>query len=290
MTEIPSNSSLFDLNAIIASRNRFAKVRSALHEHVAECLYERLQEINRPFSRILMVGYRPHTLLTLLEQQTEQDQSIVVDLVEPSPILCELAQKNHPTLIHKLHQVNPENFIPNEEAYDLILSNLYLHWINQIQGFLRSMLKGLEADGLLLCSMIGGYSLMELRQALITAETELKGGASPRLSPMIDIKDMGNLMLAAGFRLPMVDRDPFYIEYNTIHAGLRILQRMGESNKLNLRVKTFTPKQLFDRAGELMNTNQLYFDVLYLTGWKAHPEQQRPLSPGSAKHALKDQL
>jgi len=64
--------------------------------------------------------------------------------------------------------------------------------------------------------MAGGASLIELRGALARAEDEILGGASPRVSPFVDVRDLGGLLQRAGFALPVTDADAFTLRYDSM--------------------------------------------------------------------------
>ena len=75
--------------------------------------------------------------------------------------------------------------IPLEpESIDLAVSLLSLHEANDIPGALIQIRRALRPDGLFLGAMAGGGTLAELRESLLAAETELYGGASPRVAPV----------------------------------------------------------------------------------------------------------
>jgi NADH dehydrogenase [ubiquinone] 1 alpha subcomplex assembly factor 5 len=64
------------------------------------------------------------------------------------------------------------------------MSNLALHWINDLPGTLIQIRQVLKEDGVFIGALLGGDSLFELRTALQLAELEREGGISPRVSPM----------------------------------------------------------------------------------------------------------
>ena len=80
------------------------------------------------------------------------------------------------------------------------MSLLSLHEANDIPGTLIQIRRALRPDGLFLGAMAGGGTLAELRESLIAAETELFGGASPRVAPFTDVRDAGALAAACRFR------------------------------------------------------------------------------------------
>ena len=89
--------------------------------------------------------------------------------------------------------------------------------------------RALKPDGLFLAAALGGDTLHELRTSLFQAETEIEGGVSPRFSPLIDVRDLGNLMTRAGFALPVVDAETVTVSYGDPLKLLLDLRGMGET-------------------------------------------------------------
>ncbi len=192
-----------------------------------------------------------------------------------------------------------EEFLPfGDEAFDLILSNLSLHWVNDLPGALVQARRALRPDGLFLAALLGGETLRELRQALAEAEIAQEDGLSPRVSPMADVRDLGALLQRAGFALPVVDSDTVTVMYADPMAVMTDLRAMGETNAQAESRKGFT------RPGTLAAAAARYaelfgggdgkvpatFQIITLTGWAPDPSQQQPLKPGSAKTRLADAL
>src|SRR4030095_6212537 len=115
-------------------------------------------------------------------------------------------------------------------SFDLVISNLTLHWVNDLPGCLLQIRQILKPDGLFLAAILGGGTLAELRGALMEAELAEAGGASPRISPFADVRDAGGLLQRAGFGLPVVDSDMLTVRYADILALMRDLRGMGETN------------------------------------------------------------
>ncbi|RUT81362.1 methyltransferase domain-containing protein, partial [Mesorhizobium sp. USDA-HM6] len=95
--------------------------------------------------------------------------------------------------------VAPAETVPFEaESLDLIVSLLSLQAMNDIPGVLAQIRRALRPDGLFLGALAGAGTLAELRESLLAAETELHGGASPRVLPFTDVRDAGALLQRAG--------------------------------------------------------------------------------------------
>ncbi len=196
-------------------------------------------------------------------------------------------------------------FVADEESLpiasqcmDLIVSCLDLQWVNDLPGCLAQIRQALKPDGLFLAAIIGGDSLTELRKTMLVAESEISGGVSPRILPMIDIRDAGALLQRAGFALPVVDVDEITFQYPDPFALMKELRGLGWQNALTARRRNFTGRTTFERMAELYfrdfaNPNggiPATFQILYLTAWAPHESQQKPLKPGSGNMPLGDAL
>jgi SAM-dependent methyltransferase len=185
-----------------------------------------------------------------------------------------------------------------EASLDLIVSSLALHWLDDLVGALIQIRRALKPDGLFLGAVLGGATLTELRSALVDAELEIAGGAGPRVSPFLDAYDGAALMQRAGFALPVVDVDRVNALYDHPLKLAADLRAMGETNVLLDRLRAPLTRTLLARASELYFQRfgaadgrvVATFEIITLTGWSPHPDQQKPLAPGSARMRLADAL
>lgn len=250
-----------------------------LHTRVAADLADRLEVVPRPFPRVLALG----------------GGGLFSDEVRARP---ELSARIGSILETDLDFIDPEHLPFAPGSFDLIVSPLALHWINDLPGVLIQLRLALKPDGLLLASLFGGETLHELRLSLIEAESELTGGAGPRVSPFADLQDIAGLLQRAGFALPAADRDVVTVRYGEPMKLLADLRAMGETSALRERNPRGLSRRILARAFEIYrerysdedNRVRATFEILTATGWSPHESQPKPLKPGSAKlrlaHAL----
>lgn len=195
--------------------------------------------------------------------------------------------------------VGDEEALPFADArFDLAVSALSLHTVNDLPGALIQIRRILKPDGLFLGCLLGGASLKELRSALGAAETELYGGISPRVAPFADVRDMGGLLQRAGLALPVADSESLTVRYRDIFALMADLRAMGATNALVARVRKPSSRKLFLRAAEIYAERfsdpdgrvRATFELIFVSGWAPHESQQKPLRPGSATMRLEDAL
>jgi SAM-dependent methyltransferase len=183
-------------------------------------------------------------------------------------------------------------------GHDLVLHVMGLHWAEDPVGQLVQCRRALKPDGLLMVAMLGGETLHELRAALAQAESEVMGGLSPRIAPMGEIRDLGGLLGRAGLSLPVADRLPQRVTYQTLFHLIRDLREMGETNAMAVRHKAIPPRALFARTAQIYAESfpaedgriAATFELVFLTGWCPHDSQQKPLRPGSAAARLAEAL
>ncbi|MBB4955728.1 SAM-dependent methyltransferase [Agrobacterium vitis] len=185
-----------------------------------------------------------------------------------------------------------------EQCANLLLSPLALHLANDMPGLLIQMRRALRPDGLLLAALPGAGTLAELRDVLLTTEVELSGGASPRIIPFADVRDMGGLLQRAGFALPVVDVEDYTVRYDSIFPLMRDLKAMGMANPLVDRSRRPLSRAFFMRAAELYAERhsdrdgriRATFSIIYVSGWAPHESQPKPLKRGSARVSLAETL
>jgi SAM-dependent methyltransferase len=184
------------------------------------------------------------------------------------------------------------------ERFDLAVSLLALHAVNDLPGALIQIRRALKPDGLFLGCLLGGDTLTELRQAFAQGESEVEGGASPRIAPFADLRDLGNLLGRAGFALPVTDIDTVTVRYPDPFALMRDLRAMGLANPLHDRRRAPLRRETLMRAAGAYAERfadgdgrvRATFDLVWLSGWAPHESQQKPLRPGSARARLADAL
>jgi NADH dehydrogenase [ubiquinone] 1 alpha subcomplex assembly factor 5 len=279
---------VFDQRAVRLHRRRAARHARGradfLFVESAERLADRLADINRVFPQALDLGCRDG----LLARQLRGRGGIV------SLIGCD-AEASFARAAPRPHLVAAADALPfAPQCFDLVLSNLLLHWTNDLPGALLQLRLALKPDGLFLAAMLAGDTLHELRAALIEAESEIENGAGPRVSPFADPRDLAALLQRAGFALPVVDSDRITATYTDALALMRDLRDMGESNALIARRRSFTRRATLLRAAELYQERHAgadgrihaTFEIATLTAWAPHQEQPKALRPGSARTRL----
>jgi SAM-dependent methyltransferase len=255
---------LTDRTALLRNRGRTKRDAMFLHDLAKDDIQDRISLVKKDFTKPLIVTGCPEIWADTVPNARVIDDPDVLD-------------------------VTPD-------SHDLVIHAMCLHWANDPVGQLIQSKRALRPDGLFLGILFAGQTLSELRACLADAEINLRGGLSPRIAPMADLRDLGGLMQRAGFALPVADLLETPVQYSSLSKLLSDLRGMGEGNALAGRDRRFSPKRLFQEAektyskmchgGPLTAT----FELAILTGWAPSENQPKALRPGSATNRLADAL
>jgi SAM-dependent methyltransferase len=277
---------IFDRALLRARRARAAALGPAtfLLERAADDLAERLSVVLRTFDLAIDLGTPGDAVRRRLAARV----GTMIAVNETREI------KDTPLAVAADEEALPFR----DGSLDLVVSALALQFVNDLPGTLIQIRRTLKPDGLFLAATIGGESLSELRQAFAQAEAEVEGGASPRVAPFADLRDLGALLQRTGFALPVTDIDRVLVRYPSPLALMHDLRRMGATSALIERRRAPLRRATLQRMFEIY-ANQFAdadgrvratFEIVSLSGWAPHESQQRPLAPGSARSRLADAL
>jgi len=288
---MPQSPLIFD-RVLIRRRWRRASALGAatfLLERAADDLTDRLSAVLRRFELAADLGTPTDAARKALARLGSIDTIVAV---------CSADDLQPPTANEKFVVADEEVLPFRDASLDLVVSLLALQFINDLPGTLIQIRRALKPDGLFIAALIGGETLTELRQAFAAAESEIEGGASPRVAPFADVRELGALLQRAGFALPVTDVDRVCVRYESVFALMHDLRRMAATNALIerrraplrratlLRMAEIYAARFADPDGRLRAT----FEIVWLSGWAPHPSQQQPLRPGSAQARLADAL
>ena len=247
----------------------------------------RISAINRRFDRVLDLG--AHDGLTGRAMMADQLVASRIGQI----IASDLSRAFAPDV------VADEEALPFADAsFDLVVSALSLHWVNDLPGALIQIRRVLKPDGLFIGTVLGGRTLTELRQCLLAAEEEIRGGASNRISPFLDVIDGAGLLQRTGFAMPVADNDARTVRYAHPLRLLSDLRGMGETaafanrggpaltRAILMRAMEIYAQRFADADGRIRAT----FEFVTLSGWAPSPDQPKAKRPGSATVRLADAL
>jgi len=173
----------------------------------------------------------------------------------------------------KLFERNPPKAVCGDFArlpfasasIDLVWSNMALHWLADPIAALREFHRVLAVDGLLMFSTLGPDTLAELRAA-----------AGPgRVHPFVDMHDLGDMLVAAGFAEPVMDAERITLVYADGAALLADLRASGQTSARADRARGLAGRRfraaLDAGLAAQMREGKLpvSFEVVYGHAWRA---------------------
>ncbi|TNE38652.1 MAG: methyltransferase domain-containing protein [Sphingomonadales bacterium] len=251
-----------------------------LYRHMLEGLLERLEDVQRPFKQVLLIGCPDRSGRTALEA------------LGKSVTCCDPGARN--ARANDGVQAE-EDALPFEEgSFDLVLACGTLDSVNDLPGALIQIRRLLRPDGLLLSACIGAGSLPRLKAALLEAEGDRP---MPHVHPQIDVRSAGDLLARTGYAMPVADIEPLTVRYSSALALMADLRGMGYANSMAAERRGILTRatvtrtcEAFSRAADPDGKTAETFSILYLSGWKPDPSQPKPARRGSAKMSLADAL
>ncbi|KAI1811013.1 S-adenosyl-L-methionine-dependent methyltransferase, partial [Poronia punctata] len=290
-----------------------SRVSDYLKDEVASRICDRLLDIKRQYPRVLDYGANS---CNLARAMTIQNPDTNPETPNSEPVAKRIGHllavdSSHEMLyrdadlefnkyINMTREVlaDEETLPYDANTFDLVLSNLSMHWINDLPGVLGQINNILKPDCAFIGAMLGGDTLFELRTSLQLAEQERRGGISPHVSPLADTRDVGGLLQRAGFKMLTVDVDDIIVDYPDSFALMQDLQAMGENNAVLGREMGAIQRDVLLAAdaiyhelhGNKDGTIPATFRLIYMIGWKESKDQAKPLPRGSGEVSLKDIL
>tara|TARA_B100000029_G_scaffold436776_1_gene451558 strand:- start:3158 stop:4024 length:867 start_codon:yes stop_codon:yes gene_type:complete len=110
-----------------------------------------------------------------------------------------------------------------DESIPLVISNMLLHWCD-VDDVLPEVCRILELDGIFLFSTLGPGTLHELRHFWEQVDD------SPHVHEFIDIRDLGDALIRAGFSEPVLDVDRCVRKHKDVAQLVAELRGTGGTN------------------------------------------------------------
>lgn len=273
---------IFDRSLVRFRRHHYVIDQNAgylkLLNEISQRIVERMKYVKRDFIHAVQIG--SDTGIITQSVQSSGGEIFIADS-SPKP----LGQLNH------VHVACDDEQLPfKENSFDLIISMMTAHWINDLPGFFKQCLWSLKPDGWFITAMIGEDSLTTTKNLMMHCDIEHHHKAFQRFLPTIRTKDAGKLLQRAGFALPIADVDRIQIQYDSIDSLLNDIRSSGQANACyDRRVTAPILKTQMEMLRNLQVSKELTLDleIVFLSGWKACPNtQQKPLNPGEFKTHL----
>jgi SAM-dependent methyltransferase len=268
---------LFDRQVRRARRNRIADDPPGfIAGEIAATILDRLASVTRRFADALVVGADPAIVAAL------RAQGVAVTIADAAPDRAGDGGT-----------VAEEDALPFAAAsFDLVVVAGCLDSVDDVPGTLIVARRLLRPDGLFLGAFVGGPSFARARGASLAAEAPR---AAQRWHPQIDVRAAGDLLVRAGFALPVADAETLTLAYRDFARVVDDLRESGLTNVLAARHALRRDwlarardayAESSDAAGRVVET----VTIVALTGWAPAPSQPQPARRGSATVALSEML
>jgi SAM-dependent methyltransferase len=249
-----------------------------LHARMAVELLERLDSVQRPFTRALDLGCMDGRVGKALEARGIAVVSADAGFRfarDAGGVQCD------------------EDRLPFADAsFDLVIACGGLDQVNDLPGALVLIRRALRSDGLFLGAFAGAGSLARLRAILLASEDR----AVARLHPQIDVRSAGDLLARAGFALPVADGERVTVRYGSLFRLLEDLRGTAANSLLAdaappiNRTALARAAELFAAAADADGKTAETIEIVHLLGWAPAPDQPKPATRGSATASLAEAL
>lgn len=247
-----------------------------LQQRVGKALLERLQGIRCQPQTILDLGCGTGYFAAFLKKLYPAAKIIGLD--KSSGMLTQAQIKEKKYRLTDIHWGCGcvENLPFNDHSFELVYSNLMLHWSNDFNKSLNEIRRVLKPGGLLLFSMVGPDTLQELRHCWRTIDNR------PHVHLFVDMHDLGDNLLQTPFIDPVMDVEYFTLLYSEALDLLKELKKLGVQNIAKDRQRGLTSKgtlkkllQAYEcfrnQTGKLPAT----WEIIYGHAWAAEKKLQR---------------
>lgn len=268
----------YDLSRLRRSFGRAAGgyvAAAALQRDVEARLLEQLDYLDgRKPLRILDLGSGPGRASAAMKKRWPGAEVIAFD--QALPMLREVPR--HTRFWRPVKRVCGEaTQLPFADgSFDLVFSSLCLQWVADLPRALSELRRVLREQGLLVFTTFGPETLIELRESYRQA-----GESRPPLSDFAAIQQVGDALMAAGFRNPVLDRELWTLTYPDVPALMRELRAIGANDARRDRPRGLRGKGLMQRVGAAYETLRRdgvlpsRWEVLTALAWSPGPGAPR---------------
>ncbi|TLY48555.1 MAG: malonyl-ACP O-methyltransferase BioC [Gammaproteobacteria bacterium] len=261
----------FDQTQIVQRFNKAAKTYdpvAVLQQQVGKSLLARLRGIRCQPQTILDLGCGTGYFESFLKELYPTAKIIGLD--KSNGMLAQAQLKETEYQLKDIHWVNgcAEDLPFNDHSFELVYSNLMLHWSNNFVKCLKEIHRILKPEGLLLFSMVGPDTLQELRYCWKTIDEQ------PHVHQFVDMHDLGDNLLQTSFAYPVMDIEYFTLLYSEALDLMKELKKLGVQNIAQNRQRGLTSKGALKkliRAYESFRTEEgklpATWEIIYGHAW-----------------------
>lgn len=246
-----------------------------LTEPLADELMERLDFMRINPACIVDLGARIGVTSQQLRKRYPEAEIIALDAVPE--LLAQIPSDTVTTTC----QVTDNSVLPvKNSSVDLIISNGFLHQVNDMGALLSECFRVLKPNGLLLFTLLGPDTLHELAHSF----TAIDNRPVTRVHPFMDMHHIGDMLVKIGFLDPVMDKYDTTVTYTTINQLVKDIKALGMSNAALDRPRgLLTPKrwQAVVSAYEQHRTDGVLpasLEIVHGHAWKPEAKAQAKIN------------
>lgn len=244
---------------------------AALQRHVVEHLAESLEVMTVAPRTVLDIGAGTGYCAQTLAKHYPRAQITLADF---APAMLRTARTKAPRWRSRRNYVCAEaEHLPfADESFDLVFSSLTFQWCNDLDRVFEQCARVLRPDGLFIFSSLGPDTLYELRESWAAVDD------APRVNRFIDMHDVGDALVRAGFSGPVIECDRVTVNYPDVYAVMRDLRGIGAVNTLAARRRGLSSRSNITRMAQAYESFRengklpATYEVVYAHAWRPQPD------------------
>ena len=251
-----------------------------------ERIIDSLDVINIKFKKILILGDQGSEIYKYIHKRFKEVQVTVYD------IKTKLSKSDLDII--KKSNIDIDFWVPQENEFDLIISNFYLNICEDLKKVMLKIMKSLLPNGFFLATLPSPENFSLLRSAMMKTDMQLYGGTYNRFNRTPELHTIIDLLKKNNFKIPLVDYETIDLKYKQFNKLLNDVRSMNLSYYQKDKKNTFEKKSYFSKLEGNFEKENDHFNLksnfYIISGWKDHSSQQKPIRPGQAKNKLADFL
>ena len=251
-----------------------------------ERIVDSLDVISIKFKRILILGDQGTKIYKYIQNRYKEAEVKVYDIkTQSSKLDLDIIKKS---------TIDLDLWAPQENDFDLIISNFYLNICDDFSKLLSKIMKSLLPNGFFLATLPSPENFSLLRSAMMKTDIQLYGGTYNRFNRAPELHTIIDLLKKNNFKIPLVDYETIDLTYKQFNKLLNDVRSMNLSYYQKDKKNTFEKKSYFSKLEGNFEKENDHFNLksnfYIISGWKDHSSQQKPIRPGQAKNKLADFL
>lgn len=253
---------------------------AVLQREVCDRLLERLDYMTLQPGRVLDVGSGTGYGLAHLRARYAEAECCAIDIAPamlsaararlPQPTWAQRALQRltpNPSRLTHLLCADMERLPLAPNSMNLVWSSLALQWAHDLEATLKGFHQVLAPGGLLMFATFGPDTLKELRSAFAAVDD------APHVNSFIDLHDIGDMLIHAGFASPVMEMDMLTLTYDDLKSLMRDLKGIGAHNAVATRKRGLLGKSAWARLEQAYELHRIEgrlpatFEVVYGHAW-----------------------